>query len=148
MADIAPLTPQQPGLRSFIVYDQIRESDLVFEVTGEEADPHLQPGDFALVDTTDREPNQGELFLVEFMNGRRQICETVERFGCYVQNGVSEEKNLWWLRWKMNIRSLSGAVNDRATYADGPYDTTQVTGKIVGKVVGIYEPDFRLQLAA
>ncbi len=142
------IIPQQPGLRSFIVYNGIRADDLVFEVTGHEAEPHLKAGDFAVIDTDDREPIHGEMYLIEFAGGQRTICEVVQRHGHYGKGGVYEAGYRWWLQWRVNVWKLSGEVDYRPTFADGPYATEHVMEKIVGKVVGIYEPDFRKALAA
>lgn len=135
--------PQQPDLRSFIVMDQLPPSCVSYEVESNEVTPHLRTGDFAVIDTSDREPVNGELYLIEWQSGRRQLVE-VRRFArpeCLAGwDGVTE---YWSFCWWKSVHDLRGNDVDMPRWQDGPYRTECATSRIVGQVVGIYQPDFR-----
>lgn len=60
----APLTPQQPGLRSFIVYNDLPDGCIAFEVPDNKTLPHVRAGEFVVIDPTDCDPAEGELFAI------------------------------------------------------------------------------------
>jgi hypothetical protein len=59
-------TAQQPGLRSFIVYDELPDGCFAFEVEDQQTAPHVRRGEFVAVDQADLVPVSGELFVCAF----------------------------------------------------------------------------------
>lgn len=141
-------TPPQPGLRSFIVYDELPEGCIALEVADDSQSPHLNQGEFAVVDTNDREPMHGEMFAIRWSGEKIGLIEARLRLGRYGTgpNGEMQDDCLWWGTWRAAIMSLAGAPNVPCPWGDGPYREHHFREKLIGRVVGIYQPDFRLQL--
>lgn len=141
-----PASAQQPGLRSFIVYDDLPEGGVVVEITCDTAPPFVKKGDFVIADTSQREPISGELFAVEWGDGSREVVELKIRGGYYGNRGQAapfEYGYRWYIRVHSPIAAPFSGKAISAYQADGPYDAEHLKEKIVGRVIGFYEPDFR-----
>lgn len=143
---------QQPGLRSFIVYDRLPSGRTAHLVTDELNAPHLRSGDVAVIDTADRDPAVGELFLIVWTGGSVSIVETrlqVLRAGsgpngeliataCWMVSGSNRPREGESLgEWARAGKSIP--------WTDGPYATEgpsagYLQSKLRGRVVGILEP--------
>lgn len=131
---------QQPGLRSYIVYDEPPAGCIVFENRRRSVGPHVHTGEFAVVDPTDRDPIHGELFLIEWEStGNRQLVEMMER-----DRDGSEHR--WYAVTTQRMMNLAGFPSGPTRWGDGPYREPDMRKKLVGRVVGIYQPDFRQAL--
>jgi hypothetical protein len=53
-------------IRALTMYDHVPAGCILHPVTNDDSAPHLRAGEFAIVDTTDTEPQHGELYLVRF----------------------------------------------------------------------------------
>lgn len=140
----------QADLRSFIVYDEMPAGCIAHEVTDRSAEPHFRHGDFAIVDTSDRDPFNGEMFLIEWSNGNRSVVEAVGReYHIRPRDGSAPRDELGWTAEFRNVvSSLDGSGARNMRWFDGPYREEHFREKLVGRVIGIYEPDFRKQLLA
>ena len=140
--------PPQPGLRSFIVYDDVPEGCFAFQTGEESVAPHIYDSEYAIVSPTDTDPVHGELFLIQWDGGRRQLVELRLRPGRYHigPNDEAVETSLWWAMFKWRTRNLAGKEFPLKPWAEGPYREENIRPKLVGMVVGIYEPDFRKDL--
>lgn len=145
-------TPQQPGLRSFIVHDSMPAGCAAYLVTDELNAPHLRPGDVAVIDTADREPTPGELFVIGWTGGSTTIVETrlqALRAGCGA-DGEMIDTACWMVGGSnrpRNGESLTEWVRagQPIPWTDGPYATEgpragYLRSKLRGRVVGILEP--------
>ncbi|MDF8334138.1 hypothetical protein [Novosphingobium cyanobacteriorum] len=142
---------RQPGLNSFVVHTSAPAECIVHEVLDDGSAPHLRAGDFAIVDPTDCEPLSGELFLVEWKSrrGARRVVEIKACEGLFRSPGESKAslRNSWGMEWRQPVYDLNGAVDRVQRWFDGPYNEAGARDRIVGRVVGILAPDFRLALA-
>ena len=125
-------------MRSFIVSDWLPIGHEVVEITTEDVAPHLHSGDFAIVDPSDREPAHDELFIVQWNSGRRApvIIRQMEN------GGATHWKACMW----NTFSSADSSLSRRVMWFDGPYELEGMRQKIIGRIVGIYQPDFRAQL--
>jgi hypothetical protein len=146
--------PMQPGLRSFVVYDQIPDGCEVHEVQNRDSHPHLRKGDFVIVDTWDRAPCIGELHLIQWKSkrtGERDVV-TMEKKRvnvCRGGRGPGVPTELWFVGpyAPQRMMALTGEeVGPAIRWADGPYRDEYLDDIIIGRIVGIYEPDFRKML--
>jgi hypothetical protein len=136
----------QAGLRSYIIYDILPVACIAVEIEDDGCEPHVREGEFVVVDTEDRDPIHGELFLMQWESGRRAVVELSLRDGYagpvwWVHSHNHPETREQWTAWITDGRT--------GGYADGPYaaDGEQADyfhRKLLGRVVGILEPDFRL----
>ena len=53
-------------IRALTMYDHVPAGCILQPVTDDDSAPHLRAGEFAIVDTTDTEPQHGEVYLVRF----------------------------------------------------------------------------------
>lgn len=138
----------QPGLRSFIVYDELPAGCIAHEVGTETAAPHIRRGEFAVIDPADREPMHGELFLIQWSAGAPQLVEAVHRKGRYGvgPDDATIETRLWFADVRKPMVNLAGEVGAIGRWTDGPYRSEHFREKLMGRVVGIYQPDFRTAL--
>lgn len=148
-------TPTQPGLPSFIVYDHIPEGCIVFEVPDNESLPHVRAGEFVVIDPEDRDPAEGELFVITWKSDieqRWKIVQMEARFGSYGRGADPseyEDRYRWFIGAvaPQRMMNLAGELAGPAQrWADGPYDDCYCREICHGKIVGIYKPDFRKQL--
>jgi hypothetical protein len=134
---------QQPGLRSFIVYDELPAGHVAHVLRGGEADPHIMPGEVAVIDPAQREPAERELFLIQFQARRpeeadrhRRIVEARQDFGGWMVAAVAGQAVI-------NLatgRPLEG--RDRVRLWDGPYPADYLANMLLGSVVGILKTTF------
>jgi hypothetical protein len=137
--------PQQPGLRAFVIYDEVPEGCIAFEIDGDEVAPHVAAGEFAIVDPADRKPMVGELFLIQWSGGSRQIIEVAKH--PKPQNIVGYDGADYWMAcWRMTMVTATGRPCDAIRWGDGPYRTHHFQERLIGRVIGIHQPDFRYQL--
>ncbi|QHD65757.1 hypothetical protein GS397_00840 [Sphingobium yanoikuyae] len=141
--------PQQPGLRSYIVYDEPPAGCIVFENVRASVGCHVHTGEYVVIDPSDSDPMHGELFLIQWSTGAQELAETRLREGRYGvgPNGESELCSLWWIEVTQRmVGLLSGRASGPTRWGDGPYREQHVREKLIGRVVGIYQPDFRTAL--
>ena len=92
------MTPQAlhiPEYRALMVYDHVPAGCTLQLVGDEESAPHLRPGEFAVVDTEDTEPQNGELYLIRWMSGGTSI---VQAFCLPGFNSDIGDYIGWWTR--------------------------------------------------
>src|ERR1700761_4046846 len=53
---------RQPGLRALTMFDVLPKEHVTFLVTEGGAEPHLRRSEYAVIDTTDRDLQHGELY--------------------------------------------------------------------------------------
>jgi hypothetical protein len=54
------------SIRALTMYDHVPAGCILRPVTDDDSAPHLLAGEFAIVDTTNTEPQHGEVYLVRF----------------------------------------------------------------------------------
>lgn len=138
-----PSTAQQPGLRSFIVYRQLPKGCLAFEAPDHSGDPHICQTEFAVIDPNDRDLMSGEMYLMRFDSGREAI---VEIRAAEMKASSGEAFVGWTAYWSKVLVTACGTAQKTMRWSDGAYREAGIAPKLVGKVVGILEPDFRLML--
>lgn len=149
-----PITPYQPGLRAFIVYDRLPERCSIHTITDDECEPLLRPGEQVVVDTSDRMPTTDDLFVIEYRSGLRPQRYVV-RFRSRVMsvgipgnldadgNHIFRKELCWWAS-AFNQEEREGVIR----MSDGPYVFDEegrcdyLTDRLIGRVVGIYQAKF------
>ena len=151
-SNVIPVTvpAPQPGLRSFIVYDEVPDNCVIHEVRDDGVAPHFVRGEFALADIEDRTPINDELFLIQWNSGDREVALLKKRtFNFWdPKTQTSAPGEGWMIVTKSFMVTLGTGERESVRWADGPYDEEHLMEKIVGRVVGIYEPDFMPMLRA
>jgi hypothetical protein len=65
------------AVRALTMLDHVPGGCILHPVTDDDSAPHLRAGEFAIVDTTDTEPQHGEVYLVRFQQPYRGQVEEV-----------------------------------------------------------------------
>ena len=126
----------QPGLRSFIVYDAIPAGCSPQEVREKGIEPHARRGEIVVVDDADRQPMHGELFAIEWSSsGNRDVVE-IRRW----KDDDCDGNPLWIAQWMQTVHRLDGSVAYTHPWMDGPYPEWAIQEKLIGRVIGIYQP--------
>ena len=141
MATTPHVTLQE--LRALLIYDNLPAACVAHLIADDHSAPHLRPGEFAVVDTCDRQPARGELFVIRCNGGRQQVVQAWPR---QMHDGQGGERTAWWVGDMDRPRSLDEAMHqlrsrDLGT-SDGPYRLDHLASKLVGRVVGVLAPVF------
>jgi hypothetical protein len=119
--------PSVRELRALDTFDIVPAGHFALPVTGSEWAPHLRPGEFAVIDTTDTAPQIGELFALLIDTGR----------GAHVTRIVQPYRGRTSPADAVMFR-LACARSGIA--ADGPLSAGGWAGKCRGRVVGVMVP--------
>jgi len=138
------MSPQQPGLRAFIVYSELPEGCFAIEAANSDQRDHVRRGEFAVIDPTDTEPCEGELFAIQWNGSYPDQLPPL----ALVEIRYNEKWGGWLACVTRHVMALDGRnVGEAMCWADGPYQAEHLRTKLRGKVIGILEPDFRPMLA-
>jgi hypothetical protein len=136
-----PSGTHQPGLRALTLFDTLPQGHVTFLVTEDGAEPHLRRNEYAVIDTTDREPQHGELYLVQSQSGvrRRYIVHATRSYANITGPGAADSE-VWWLgdlRGFRQTREKIGNIPIMAGLSDGPFRAENLQSKLVGRIVGV-----------
>jgi len=131
---------QQTELRALTLFESLPPGHSTFLVTGDRHCPHLRPGEYAVIDTLDRELQNGELYLIQYKSGprRREILHCSSSM-CNITGLGAADSLVWWLRELRGYRKTEERVMGVPLFAglsDGPYTAESLQPKLVGRVVG------------
>lgn len=127
-------------LRALPVFNVLPAKHVTFLITEDGAEPHLRKGEYAVIDTTDRDLQHGELYVVQDGSGRRSR-RLYQARADHLQLGTGTRKSLCW--WLGDLRGYRRADDQGigvpvfAGLSDGPYRTQDLQSKLVGRVVGL-----------
>jgi len=135
-----------PEIRALTVFDHVPAGCILRLVTDDDSDPHLRAGEFAVIDTTDREPQHGELYEIRWLRGDTSIVQAISRMFNNSQRGMCLG---WWTRTlrrddfdaemaKPIPRGTIRQISHRAMI-DGPRYTETFKEALIGRVIGIYQ---------
>lgn len=128
----ADAAPQQPGLRPFIVYNELPLGLAAYPVMDDKNDPLLRLGEMVIVDPHDCEPSEHELFLIQWdSDPTPRVVETwmMPKLNC----------------WCVGYVKQPGWVEGMGRWCDWGYKTEALSARLLGRVVGILEPVFAEQ---
>ncbi|KAA2241143.1 hypothetical protein [Salinarimonas soli] len=139
---MAPV-PALPDLRALPLMDSLLPGHALHLITDGASWPHLCPGEFAVIDTADRVPAVGELFVIEWSSGRREVVETY-----LLRRSPRADGSIPWAVAPFNRpRSLAELAEWREAgrpmvTSEGPFRPERLSEKLVGRVAGIFAPAF------
>ena len=146
--DLIPLDAVQAGIRpgtehlAFPIHEAIPPGCVPWPVRDERHFPHLQAGDFALVDTGDRRIVWGELYLVAQTRGP-VLWAVCKPSGIFAQPANPDRLTAMLRplagRYRTNEEAEQAMRQGRAYMSDGPIYLDALEEQIVGRVIGLYE---------
>ncbi len=135
-----PVRKTHPAFRALIQYSKLPDGHMTFRVEDDDSDPHLRESEFAVVDTTDREVQHGELFVVQYESGRRhrRIVQVRKAMAQITRTGPKQQ--VWWTSALAGFRQVGstapGCIPEFTGLSDGPYVAAGLQSKLLGRVVG------------
>ena len=153
----------RPEYRALMMYDALPAGCISFLCTNRSSEPHVKAGEFVVVDTSDRVPAPGELFVIKYDEDLRHhhICMTRRgsgfgakdgwRVGAVVNDRLTKAVND--LRARKDLSEIEknklhiAAHNAIGAWTEGPYrddgpSYDHLRNCLVGRVIGIYAPKF------
>lgn len=132
------ISPQQPGLRSFIVYDRVPAGLAAFPITDDRNAPHLRVGDFVVVDPADNEPCDGELFVTEWRSspGQQRVNETFTAPGLNVW-AVGPVAQPAWVK-----EAVADGAPPATRWCDFGYSAETLRKCLKGRVIGLLQSTY------
>ncbi len=139
----------QPGeFRALTVFDRLPEGCIAFPVVDPHSMPHLRLGEIAVCDRNDREPQHGELFVMQWSSGRQSIMQAAAR----EHIGIDGKPFTGW--WTRNLAASRFSYAERVAmircddseiasaamtlcYTDGPRQIEGFRQAIVGRIIGV-----------
>ncbi|ACB96744.1 hypothetical protein [Beijerinckia indica] len=118
-------TASLPLLRALPLFTDLPAGHKAVLVRQDDFEPHLRIGEFAVVDTTDKDVAYGELYMLCFRRGLR-IVQPYKFPSSIPDVGV-------WFRFAM-------PAPGRTVMADGPLKFECWPEKCFGRIVGLFEP--------
>jgi hypothetical protein len=133
-----PASPQP--IRALTLFETLPPGHKTFRVPDDGSSPHLKEREFAVIDTTDREPQHGELFLMQTPGGTRHRRIVQVSAGLCQITRTGPKNQVWWLGDLAGFRRV-GAHSGIPLFAgmsDGPYDAAEpyLQTQFIGRVVG------------
>jgi hypothetical protein len=140
---------EQKPVRALTLIDKLSAGWMTFRIPDKASSPHLRPGEFAVVDLSDRSPQHGELFLIQSSSGERNryIQQSTRTWMTISSSGMPEKT--WWLRdlagWRQEGTDPSG-IPMFSGMSDGPMKKKGLKKMIVGRIIGYADSDLGNEL--
>jgi hypothetical protein len=103
---------EQKPVRALTLIDKLAPGQMTFRIPDRASSPHLRPGEFAVVDLSDRNPQHGELFLIQSSSGERRRHSAIDANVDDDQFIRTAAKKTWWLcdlaGWRRDGTDCSG----------------------------------------
>jgi hypothetical protein len=132
-APASPRHPAQPSpIRALTIFESLPPGHNTLLIADDASAPHLKVGEYAVIDMTDREPQAGELFVIQYDSGdrRRHIVQ------------IRSTPSGWWASDLAGYRQTDEKLYGIPVFAgmsDGPYTPSLLKKKLLGRVVGYAE---------
>lgn len=126
MRDLAPIPADE--FRALTLHDVVPAGHIAVPVLRDDWMPHLRPGEFAILDVSDAEPQPGELYGL-----------MIGTMGTPVLKIVQPYRSRWEIGDAVMFR-FGLPRPDRCSYVDGPLRRDAWFEKCRGRVVGVLAP--------
>jgi len=137
----------QPELRAIMLLPSVPPGHMTMLVPDERFEPHLQAGEFAVIDPADKEPERGEFYLIAYgspfgANGcSYTFCQLSRRWAYLTPGGgLFMARNPGPATEGMERVATWMTRHGEGHLSDGPFQTEHIRAKLVGRVVGVYMP--------
>jgi hypothetical protein len=126
---VKPPATQPRPIRALTIFDSLPRNRRTLLIEDDASAPHLKVGEYAVIDTTDRKPQSGELYVIQYSNGPDIVQIRKNEIG-------------WWARDLAGYRHTNEKIFGLPVFAgmsDGPYTPGLLKKKLLGRVVGYAE---------
>lgn len=139
-----------PEYRALMAYSELPAGCKVMPVSNGACHPHLRLGEFAVFDPSDRRPQHGELYVIGVRNIHDKLRCNIHQVRATTERDERYRKwRAWWYGpLKPDILPTKGHATEAAAMqaplrfylSEGPMLWTGIRQKILGRVIGIYQP--------
>jgi hypothetical protein len=135
--------------RALMPFDQLPKHHWTFAITSDDAAPHLKLGEFAVIDRSDKDLQHGELYLIQWEAGPRDVVQAGSRMVAWEKRPASVG---WWVGALDRPRNRDDVfewwhAGKEVRMADGPYLEDHLRSKLIGRVVGYAASDLAYLLS-
>ena len=136
------------ALRALPTLAELPPGCIAQPVTDDASWPHLMPGEFAIVDTADRTPVHGELFVIRYADPRSETGHVAHIVEIHRRPSRDEPGgHRWWAAPYVRPRSVDELAEwieegRPLILSQGPFAPGGLEGKLTGRIVGILAPAF------
>ena len=125
-------------LRALEMMRSVPEGCIAFPICDDSTEPHLKPGEFAIVDTNDRDPVVGELYVIERKwrsetERRREIVQVCR----FAKSVFADGSSALYVGSYVPDQYIRGIGKTRML--DGGYPAESLKQLLIGRVVGIHD---------
>lgn len=141
----APIQPQHNTLN---VYRTLPLGCIAFIVKDHHCMPFIRPGECVVVDTDDRTPRKDDIYVIGWEGGKRDICQAR-----HTNHTFADGQTVWMVgsmkrsdpaalqRFLESGLTPSGGIPQwNGAWSEGPFTFDHLESKLVGAVIGLYEP--------
>lgn len=147
------LIPRPQQHNTLIVYRTLPPGCIAHIVEDDYSLPFIRRGECVVVDTTDTTARVGDIYVIQWNGGRRNVCQT-KRSNAIWKSTTGEQ--LWhvtsmktsgpaelekFLADTEAARKLGGIPMWSGGWSEGPFDLAHLEEKLLGAVIGLYEPN-------
>ncbi|MCZ7488512.1 S24/S26 family peptidase [Rhizobium rhizogenes] len=134
------------------VYRTLPPHCVTLEVTDRHSLPFIEPGEVVVIDTEDRTPRVGDIYVIEWAGGRRNVCQARHSATPWQKDGQEPRWHVGSMRTTTPAEfedwiAAAAEANRKGMlpqwgggWAEGPFTHDHLKTKLVGAVVGIYKP--------
>lgn len=126
------------NVRALTAFDQLPDGHAAFWMKDDANAPHINVGEFAVVDTSDRHLQHGELYLMQRDSGRRERSIVQAKIDRSVES--DDDCPLWTTRELRGFRQVGKTDDGLPLFTgmiDGWYPTEWLEKRLIGRVVGV-----------
>ena len=126
-------------LRALTTFDRLPDGHATFWVSDDAHAPHIDVGEFAIVDTTDRKLQHGEIYLFQSDTARRERSIAQAKMDRSVE--FDDDDGPAWTKQELRGFRPVGEMDDGTPLfsglVDGHYPAEWLEERILGRVVGV-----------
>ena len=97
MARSSSCSGPQGSFRALTLFEMLPPGHVALRVEDDASEPHLHRGEYAIVDTTDRDPVHGELFMVQFSKDGRHYIKQLKADHQNITGRGAAASLVWWV---------------------------------------------------
>ncbi|WP_166096695.1 S24 family peptidase [Rhizobium flavescens] len=143
-----------PAPSSLICYQTLPPGCIAFLVKDDYSAPYIRAGEWVVVDTTDRTARVGDVYVIHWDSGGRNLCQARHSSKMWQPDGKtpcwhvgslktsSKEEFDAWLKQTEEARAHGAIPTWRGGWTEGPLNLDHLESKLVGAVIGLYQPTF------
>jgi hypothetical protein len=131
-------------IRALTMFDHIPAGCVLHPVPDDDSAPHLRAGEFAIVDTTDTEPQHGEVYLVRFHRVGEEV-RYIQQIMVRHHRGRDGETFIgFWmqcLNFEPYVEAVQRTPGHMPIVSHRSMAWPVLKEAVIGRVVGIYQAE-------